>query len=129
MLFRSINAGKLLEKDKDYTLEYTENSTFTVAFTKEYIQKLVNSSKEERTVTVKYSAVVLDSAVTQVGENKATLEFSRTPEETDTKARNPPHNSFPIAPPRHKPERAGRLSEAKGQVLWKSVFSWVSFNR
>lgn len=83
--FAAINADKLLVKDTDYTLTYTENSTFTVAFTKEYIQKLVNSSKEERTVTVKYSAVVLDSAVTQVGENKATLEFSRTPEETDTK--------------------------------------------
>ena len=83
--FAAINADKLLVKDRDYTLTYTENSTFTVAFTKEYIQKLVNSSKEERTVTVKYSAVVLDSAVTQVGENKATLEFSRTPEETDTK--------------------------------------------
>lgn len=74
-----------LVEGTDYTLTYTEDSTFTVAFTKGYIQKLVNSSKEERTVTVKYSAVVLDSAVTQVGENKATLEFSRTPEETDTK--------------------------------------------
>lgn len=84
-LFETVNQGKLLKKDTDYTLTYTENSTFTVSFTEEYIQKLVKSSKEERTVTVKYTAEVLDSAVTKVGENKATLEFSRTPDVTDKK--------------------------------------------
>lgn len=83
--FEDVNASKLLTEDTDYTLEYTEDANFTVTFTKEYIANLAASTPEERKVTVKYSAIVLDSAVTKVGENKATLTFSRTPNVTDTK--------------------------------------------
>lgn len=85
--FEEVNKDKLLAKGEnaDYTLVYTETTGFTVSFTKTYIERLVESTPAERKVTVKYTAVVLDSAVTKVGENEATLTFSRTPNVTDTK--------------------------------------------
>ncbi len=68
-----------------YTLTYNSTSGFEIAFTKEYIHSLAVKSAEDRAVTVKYSAKVLDSAVTKVGENKANVEYSSTPGQTATK--------------------------------------------
>ena len=68
-----------------YTLTYNSTSGFEIAFTKEYIHSLAGTSAADRAVTVKYSAKVLDSAVTKVGENKANVEYSSTPGQTATK--------------------------------------------
>ena len=75
----------LLTEGDQYTLTYNSTSGFEIAFTKEYIHSLAGKSAADRAVTVKYSAKVLDSAVTKVGENKAKVEYSSTPGETTTK--------------------------------------------
>ncbi len=75
----------LLTEGDQYTLTYNSTSGFEIAFTKEYIHSLAGTSAADRAVTVKYSATVLDSAVTKVGENKANVEYSSTPGQTATK--------------------------------------------
>ena len=77
--------GTLLTEGDQYTLTYNSTSGFEIAFTKEYIHSLAGKSAADRAVTVKYSAKVLDSAVTKVGENKANVEYSSTPGQTATK--------------------------------------------
>lgn len=75
-----------LTKGTEYTSDYdAEHDTFTIAFKPEYISSLASATAEERAVTIKYSVEITDDAVKMVGENKATLEYSRTPNETTTK--------------------------------------------
>lgn len=81
---KSIEAG-----DDTYKLTWTPTTdgkpSFQIAFDKKYLTDLAGAEETARAVTVKYSAKVTEDAVNQVGENKASLEFSRTPSETDTK--------------------------------------------
>lgn len=77
---------KTLTKGTEYTSNYdANNATFTITFTPSYITGLADKSKDERAVNIKYSATITDDAVVMVGENKATLDYTRTPDETSTK--------------------------------------------
>lgn len=77
---------KTLTKGTEYTSNYdANNDAFTITFTPSYITSLADKSKEEREVNIKYSATITDDAVVMVGENKATLDYTRTPDETSTK--------------------------------------------
>ena len=75
--------------DDTYKVTWTPTQagkpSFQITFAPAYLTGLASAEVNERAVTVKYSATVTDDAVKQVGENKASLDYSRTPTETDTK--------------------------------------------
>lgn len=80
----TVNAG-----DDTYTVTWAPsadgNPSFQITFVEKYLTDLASADASARAVTVKYSATITDDAVKQVGENKASLDYSRTPDETDTK--------------------------------------------
>ena len=75
--------------DTTYRIEWkptTEGKpSFQIIFAASYLTGLADKEVEARNVTVKYSTTITEEAVNRVGENKASLEFSRTPDKTDTK--------------------------------------------
>ena len=80
---KTVTAG-----DNTYKVTWTPQDgkpSFQITFAPAYLTGLASAEVNERAVTVKYSATVTDDAVKQVGENKASLDYSRTPTETDTK--------------------------------------------
>ena len=81
---KTVTAG-----DDTYKVTWTPTQagkpSFQITFAPAYLTGLASAETAERAVTVKYSATVTDDAVKQVGENKASLDYSRTPTETDTK--------------------------------------------
>ncbi len=75
--------------DDTYKVTWTPTQagkpSFQITFAPAYLTGLAGAEAAERAVTVKYSATVTDDAVKQVGENKASLDYSRTPTDTDSK--------------------------------------------
>lgn len=66
--------------DEDYVLTYdAATPSFKVAFTEKYLKDSADAAITDRTVTVEYSATVTDDAVKRIGENKATLDYTRKP--------------------------------------------------
>ena len=63
--------------------DYKDNgNSFTISFKSDYISKLAGKTAEERAVEVTYSATVTSEAITQIGENDVTLNYSTTPSTT-----------------------------------------------
>ena len=81
--------------DDTYTVTWNPTAdgkpSFQITFAPSYLTGFASVNENEdadaaaRAVVVKYSATVTDDAVKQVGENKASLEYSNKPDETDTK--------------------------------------------
>lgn len=66
----------------NYTFTLAENKkSFTVEFTSQYILSLANATKEQRAVTVDYSANITAEAITNVAENRADLNYTTKPNE------------------------------------------------
>lgn len=71
--------GTVLTKNTDYTFKYVGETEFEIDFIDSYVYGLADKAAEERAVTVEYSAIVTDDAVTKVGVNEATVNFDRSP--------------------------------------------------
>lgn len=66
--------------DEDYVLSYDSTvPSFAVTFTADFLKDSADAAIADRTVTVEYSAAVTDDAVKRIGENKATLDYTRKP--------------------------------------------------
>lgn len=59
----------------------SDNTSFEIAFKSDYILGLANKSAAERAVEVTYSAKVTEAAITRLGENKVTLNYTTKPGE------------------------------------------------
>lgn len=65
-------------EDDDHYYTFTNNgNSFVIAFDSDYILSLASSS--DRSVEITYDAEVTEEAVTEVGQNKVTLDYSNKP--------------------------------------------------
>ena len=63
-----------------------DGESFTIEFTKDFILGLAEKTETERAVTITYTATVTDAAITVVGENNVTLDYTHKPgEDTSSK--------------------------------------------
>jgi len=58
--------------------------TFTIAFNSEYVMSLAGTDAEDRAVEITYEAVVTEDAITEVGENVVSLNYTTAPDQEIT---------------------------------------------
>lgn len=77
-----VKVGGSVVDTTNYTFTLAENKkSFTVEFDSQYILSLANATKEQRAVTVDYSANITVEAITNVAENRADLNYTTKPNE------------------------------------------------
>ena len=77
-----VKVGGSVVDTTNYTFTLAENKkSFTVEFDSKYILSLANATKEQRAVTVDYSANITAEAITNVAENRADLNYTTKPNE------------------------------------------------
>ena len=77
-----VKVGGSVVDTTNYTFTLAENKkSFTVEFDSQYILSLANATKEQRAVTVDYSANITAEAITNVAENRADLNYTTKPNE------------------------------------------------
>lgn len=77
-----VKVGDSVVDTTNYTFTLAENKkSFTVEFDSQYILSLANATKEQRAVTVDYSANITAEAITNVAENRADLNYTTKPNE------------------------------------------------
>lgn len=73
--------GDTLTNGDQYT--YTNNgNSFVIEFKESYVKSLANATKEARAVEVTYKAKVTAAAITKIGENEVTLDYTHKPGES-----------------------------------------------
>lgn len=78
----TVKVGGSVVDTTNYTFTLAENKkSFTVEFDSQYILSLANATKEQRAVTVDYSANITAKAITNVAENRADLNYTTKPNE------------------------------------------------
>ncbi len=131
-----IEEGNKLSKDVHYTLEYDVNTHFTIKFNfnNDTIKNLYSKTAEARAVTVKYETEILDSAVQKVGENTATLTYSKNTTETGTKTDKEYvfsfalHNVFQKVDGSNKPLGEAVFTLYKEDAASKDTIKWAEDN-
>ncbi len=76
------NENPTLASNTYSTAVANEATSFEISFDSAYILSLANASEADRTVVITYTAEITDAALTQVGENEVSLEYTNRPGET-----------------------------------------------